>query len=256
MKVHLVKAMVFPMKVHLVKVMVFPVAIYWYKSWTIKKKMGWTIKKAECQRINAFELWCWRTLESSWDSMQIKPVNPKGNQAWIFIGRTDAKAEAQYFGHLMRRADSKRPWPWERLKAAGEGNNRRWDGWMASWLNGFEFEKLWEREDREAWHATVHGVPKSQTWLSNWTAEQQQQKRSEWELTEDQGKWEEFCGSHSGPNIRPKWWGWEEEGPRVTVGLRNSIISRFLPLALFSCSFSFWSFIYTCALGWAAWVSI
>ena len=145
MKVHLIKAMVFPMKVHLVKVMVFPVAIYWYKSWTIKKKRSWTIKKAECQRINAFELWCWRTLESSWDSMQIKPVNPKGNQAWIFIGRTDAKAEAQYFGHLMRRADSKRPWPWERLKAAGEGNNRRWDGWMASWLNGHEFEKLWER---------------------------------------------------------------------------------------------------------------
>ena len=107
---------------------------------------SWATKKAECQRINAFELWCWRTLESSWDSMQIKPVNPKGNQAWIFIGRTDAKAEAQYFGHLMRRADSKRPWSWERLKAAGEGNNRRWDGWMASWLNGHEFEKLWERE--------------------------------------------------------------------------------------------------------------
>ena len=70
------------------------------------------------------------------------------------------------------------------------------------------------------------------------------------------GKWEQFCGSRSGPNIRPKWWGSEEEGPGVTVGLRNSIISRFPPLALFSCSFSFWSFIYMCTLGWAAWVSI
>ena len=55
---------------------------------------SWTIKKAECQRIDAFELWCWRRLESPFDCTEIKPVNPKGNQSCIFIGRTDAEADA------------------------------------------------------------------------------------------------------------------------------------------------------------------
>ena len=74
-------------KVHIVKAMVFPVAMYRCESWTIKK--------AEHQRIDTFELWCWRRLlESPWHCKEIKPVNPKGNQSWIFIGRTDAEAEA------------------------------------------------------------------------------------------------------------------------------------------------------------------
>ena len=73
-------------KVHLVKAMVFPVVMYGSESWTIKK--------AECQRIDAFELWCWRSLESPLDFKEVKAVNPKGNQSWIFIGRTDAEAEA------------------------------------------------------------------------------------------------------------------------------------------------------------------
>ena len=72
-------------RVHLVKAMVFPVVIYGCESWTIKK--------AECQRIDAFKLWCWRTLESPLDCKEIQPVNPKGNQSWVFIGRTDAEAE-------------------------------------------------------------------------------------------------------------------------------------------------------------------
>ena len=72
-------------KVCLVKAMVFPVVMYGCESWTIKK--------AEHQRIGAFELWCWRTLESPWDNKEIQPVRPKGNQSWIFIGRTDAEAE-------------------------------------------------------------------------------------------------------------------------------------------------------------------
>ena len=77
---------ILPTKVHLVKAMFFSVVMYGCESWTIKK--------AECQRIDAFELWCWRRLLSPLDCKDVKPVNPKGNQSWIFIGRTDAKAEA------------------------------------------------------------------------------------------------------------------------------------------------------------------
>ena len=72
-------------KVHVVKAMVFPVVMYGCESWTIKK--------AECRRIDAFELWCWRTLESPLDCKEIQPVHPKGNQSWVFNGRTDDKAE-------------------------------------------------------------------------------------------------------------------------------------------------------------------
>ena len=82
-----------PTKVHLVKAIVFPVVMYAYESWIIKK--------AECQRIYSFELWCWRTLENPLNCREIKSVNPKGNQPSIFTGRTDAEAEASIFGHLM-----------------------------------------------------------------------------------------------------------------------------------------------------------
>ena len=73
-------------KIRLVKAMVFPVAMYGYESWTIKK--------AEHRRIDAFELWCWRRLlKSPLDCKEIQPVHPKGDQSWVFIGRTDVKAE-------------------------------------------------------------------------------------------------------------------------------------------------------------------
>ena len=78
-----------PTKFHLVKAVVFPVVTYGCESWAIKK--------AAHQRIDAFELWCWRTLESSLDCKEIHPVNPKGNQSCIFTGRTDAEAEAPIF---------------------------------------------------------------------------------------------------------------------------------------------------------------
>ena len=74
-----------PTKVRLVKAMVFPVVMYGCESWTVKK--------AECRRNDAFELWCWRRLESSLDCKEIQPVHSKGNQSWVFIGRTDAEAE-------------------------------------------------------------------------------------------------------------------------------------------------------------------
>ena len=74
-----------PTKVHLVKAIVFPLVTYGCESWTIKK--------AECRRTDAFELWCWRRLETPLDCKEIQPVHPKGNQSWMFIGRTDVEAE-------------------------------------------------------------------------------------------------------------------------------------------------------------------
>ena len=79
-----------PTNVHLVKAMVFPVVMYGCESWTIKKP--------ECQRIDAFELWCWRRLlKSPLDCKEIQPVHPKGNQSWVFIRKTDVKAETPIF---------------------------------------------------------------------------------------------------------------------------------------------------------------
>ena len=106
-----------PTKVHLVKAMVFPVVMYGYESWTIKK--------AECRRTDAFELWCCSPL----DCKEIQPVHPKGNQSWIFIERTDAEAEtpntlATWWEELTH---WKRPWCWEGLGAGGKGDDRRWD---------------------------------------------------------------------------------------------------------------------------------
>ena len=100
-------------KVHLVKAMVFTVVMYGCENWTIKK--------AECQRIDAFELWCWRILwRVPWTARRSIQSILKKNQSWIFIGRTDVKLKLQYFGHLMGRTDS-RPWCWERLKAGRGG---------------------------------------------------------------------------------------------------------------------------------------
>ena len=74
-----------PTKVCLVKAMFFPAVVYGCESWTVKK--------AQCRRIDAFELWCWRRLESALDCKEIQPVHSKGDQSWVFIGGTDAKAE-------------------------------------------------------------------------------------------------------------------------------------------------------------------
>ena len=114
-----------PTKVRLVKAMVFPVVMYGYESWTIKK--------AECWRIMLLNHGVGEALDSPLDCKEIKPGNPKGNQPWIFIGRTDAEAEIPI---LWPRGEEltpgKRPWCWERLRAGGEGDDRGWDGQMAS----------------------------------------------------------------------------------------------------------------------------
>ena len=94
---------------------------------------SWTVKKAERQRIDAFELWCWRTLESPLDWKEIQLVHHKGGQSWVFIGRIDAEAETPVLWppHVKSWLIGK-DWCWEGLGAGGEGDDRGWDGWMAS----------------------------------------------------------------------------------------------------------------------------
>ena len=141
--------------------MVFPVAMYGCESWTIKKP--------ECRRIDAF----WtvvleKTLESPLDCKEIQPVHPKGNQPWIFIGRTEAEAPILWPPDV-KSWHWKRPWCWEKLRARGEGDDRGWDGWMAVSMDT-SVNKLKEIVmDREAWHAAIHVISKSWTGFSDWT---------------------------------------------------------------------------------------
>ena len=104
--------------------MVFPVVMYGCESWTVRK--------AECQRIDAFELWCWRRLLSSLDFKEIQQVHPKGDQPLVFDGRMMLKLKLQYFGHLMRRTDSL-----EKTLMLGKIEGRRRGGRQRMrWLDG------------------------------------------------------------------------------------------------------------------------
>ena len=154
-----------PTKVHLVKAMVFPVVMYGCESWTVKK--------GECRRIDAFELWCWRRLlKVPWTARRSNQSILKEIGPGISLEGMMLNLKLQYFGHLTRRVESLE----KTLMLGGIGDRRR-RGWQRMrWLDGItdsmdvSLSELRELvRDRESWYAVIHRVSKSRTQQSNWT---------------------------------------------------------------------------------------
>ena len=152
-------------KVHLVKAVVFPVVMYGCESWTTKK--------AECRRTDAFELWCWRRLlRVPWTARRanqsiLKEISPEYSlKDWCWSWNSNTMVIwCEELTHW------KRPWCWESLKAGGEVDNRGWDGWMESWLDGHEFEQApgdSEEQGSLAWCSPWNHRESDKTeWLNN-----------------------------------------------------------------------------------------
>ena len=155
---------------------------------------SWTVKKAEHLKIDAFEPWCWKRLLNPLDCKEFQPVHPKGDQSWVFMGRTDTEAATPVLWPphakswlIGKDPDAGRDWGQEE-KGTTEDKMAGWH----HWLDGHEFELiLGFVMDREAWHAAIHGVAKSRTCLSDWT-ELNRIQYSYLENSMDRGAWQDM----------------------------------------------------------------
>ena len=156
---------------------------------------SWTVKKAECWRIDAFELWCWRRLESPLDCKEIQPVQPKGDQSWVFIGGTDVDWNSNTLATWCKELTHlKRPWFLERLRAGGEGDDRGWDCWMAS-----PTQWTWAWVNSRSWWWT--GRPGMLWFMGSWRVRHNlATELTDWPLTKiccikfsNALRWHEWC---------------------------------------------------------------